>query len=424
MDHFAYHDGVLCAESVPMPVIAETYGTPVYCMARATLERHYRVLEAALKGLDCRIFFAPKANASLAVLRSLALLGSGADVVSEGECRLAMAAGIPPSRIAFSGVGKTRAELEYAVAQGVGLINVESSTELDLLDAVGRFQGKRAEAALRVNPDVDSGGESKIATGRAGDKFGVAYGDVAGLYRHGAALEGVRMIGLDMHIGSQVPSLEPFETAFERLRGLARRLAGEGLDMEVIDIGGGVGAHYEEDGKTPSPADYGALVRRVFGDFEGRIVVEPGRMIAANAGVLLARALYVKQAGSRSILVLDAGMNDLIRPSLYGAWHAIDPVKEPAPDCERSMYDVVGPVCETGDTFARDRSLPPVVAGDLVVFRGAGAYGASMASEYNSRPRVAEVMVSKDRHAMTRARPTYAEMISRERVPDWLEDCP
>ncbi len=424
MDHFAYRGGVLCAESVPLPAIAEAYGTPVYCMARATLERHYRVLDAALEGLDCQIFFAPKANASLAALRTLALLGSGADVVSEGECRLAMAAGIPPSRIAFSGVGKTRAELEYAVAQGVGLINVESAAELDLLDAVGRSQGRRAEAALRVNPDVDSGGESKIATGRAGDKFGIAFDDVAALYRHGAALEGVRMAGLDMHIGSQVPTLAPFETAFERLRGLARGLADEGLPIEVIDIGGGVGAHYAGVDETPSPAEYGALVRKVFGDFEGRLIVEPGRMIAANAGVLLSRALYVKQAGSRSILVLDAGMNDLLRPSLYGAWHAIDPVKEPAPDCVKSSYDVVGPVCETGDTFARDRSLPPVAAGDLVAFRGAGAYGATMASEYNSRPRVAEVMVSEDRHALTRARPTYAEMLARERVPSWLEESP
>lgn len=422
MDHFAFRRGVLHAESVPLTDVAEAYGTPVYCMAQATLERHYRVLSEALQGLDHLICFAPKANASLAVLRALARMGSGADVVSEGECRLAMAAGIPPGRVAFSGVGKTRAELEFAVAQGVGLVNVESADELALLDEVARGQGRRARAALRVNPDVDSGSGSRIATGRAGDKFGIALGEVADLYRLGAEMRGVSLAGLDMHIGSQVPSLEPFERAFVLLRGLARELAGRGRALEVIDIGGGVGAHYGAQAETPSPADYGALVKRVFGDFDGRIIVEPGRMIAANAGVLLARVLYLKKAGGRSVLVLDAGMNDLLRPSLYGAWHDMEPVVEPASDAAFARCDVVGPVCESGDTFARARALPPLSAGDLLAFRGAGAYGATMSSEYNGRPRVAEVLVSGGRHALTRARPTFAEMLARERVPDWLEE--
>lgn len=422
MSQFNYRDGALHAESVPLSDIAAAYGTPVYCMARAALERHYLVLEETLEGVNHRICFAPKANSSLAVLKVLSRLGSGADVVSEGECRLAMAAGIPPSRIAFSGVGKSRGELEYAVAQGVGLINVESAEELDLLDEVGRALAKRAVAALRVNPDVDSGGVSKIATGRAGDKFGIDIDEAASLYRRGASLQGVRLVGLDMHIGSQVPSLGPFEAAFRRLRDLARELVGEGLELEVIDVGGGIGAHYAEVEELPTPAKYGALVKRLFGDFEGVVIVEPGRMIAANAGVLLARVLYVKQSSARTILVLDAGMNDLIRPALYGAWHDIDPILEPDPDCEWGHYDVVGPVCETGDTFARSRRLPTLAAGDLVVFRSAGAYGSVMASEYNSRPRVAEVMVSENRHALTRASPSFSEMLARERVPDWLED--
>lgn len=420
MDHFDYRDGVLCAEAVPLALLAERYGTPFYCMSRATLEHHYRVLDGALDGLDRQICYAPKANSSLAVLRVLARLGAGADVVSEGELRLALAAGIPADCTVFSGVGKTRDELEFALRAGVGQINVESAAELEVLAGVAAATGHTAPVAIRVNPDVDAGSHDKISTGRAGDKFGVSEAEARTLYARAARLPGVRIVGIDMHLGSQVPRLEPFAEAFGRLRQLADALRAEGVPIRTVDVGGGVGAHYGDGVAPPTPQAYGALLGAVFGDGGYRIVVEPGRMIAANAGVLVARLLYEKQAGGRRVLVVDAGMNDLLRPALYDSHHAVVPVHAPDPDQAMTPADIVGPVCETADTFARDCAMPPLQEGALVAFRTAGAYGAVMASEYNARRRVAEVMVSDTHHAVTRARGTYAEMLQREQVPEWL----
>ena len=420
MDHFGYRDGVLHAEEVPVAELVGAYGTPLHCVSRATLEHHYRVLERALDGLDRQICYAPKANGSLAVLRVLARLGAGADVVSEGEFRLALAAGIPAAAVVFSGVGKTRAEMDFALRNGIGLINVESAAELEVLDAAARAAGCRAPVAFRINPDVETGGHGKLSTGRAGDKFGVPLEAAPELYARAAALEGIEVTGVDMHIGSQLPSLAPFEIAFGRLRELADSLRAAGHRIDRVDLGGGIGAWYGDGIEPPLPEAYGELVRRIFGDADYRIILEPGRMIAANAGILIARALYEKEAGGHRMLVVDAGMNDLMRPALYGAYHEVVPVREAGPEAVPTPCDVVGPVCEPGDTFARGHLLPPVAAEELVVFRSAGAYGAAMASEYNARPRVAEAMVSGWEHALTRARGSYAEMLRRERVPGWL----
>ncbi len=421
MDAFAYRDGILHAEGVSAAALAEAFGTPLYCMSEAALKRHYLLLSEALRGLDFEICFAPKANSSLAVLRVLARLGAGVDAVSEGEIRLALAAGIPAGRIVFEGPGKTKDELEFALASGIGQFNAESEAELRALDAIARQLGLRAPVALRVNPDVEAGAHGKISTGRAGDKFGIPIGAAPGVYARGATMEGLRMVGVAMHIGSQLPRLEPFEAAFRRLAALAGALRGAGLSVDRIDLGGGIGVPYGDGAVPPSPGEYGVLVRSVFARFGARIVAQPGRLIAANAGILLARVLWEKDAGGRRIVVLDAAMNDLLRPALYDAYHPIVPVREPPDGVAESDADVVGPICETGDTFARTRRLPVLAEGDLVAFLGAGAYAASMASEYNSRPRVAEALVSGDRFALTRARTSYAEMLARERVPGWLE---
>ena len=421
MDHFNYREGELYAEDVALADLAEIYGTPFYCVSQATLEHHYRVLDHTLMDCEHQICYAPKANASLAVLEVLARLGAGADVVSEGECRLALAAGVPASVIVFSGVGKTRAEMAFVLRAGIGQINVESPAELLALDAVAQSCNTRAPIAFRVNPDVDAGSHSKISTGRAGDKFGIPFADARALYAQAEALPGIRVVGVDMHIGSQLPALAPFEKAFWKLRKLADQLRGEGHEISTVDIGGGVGACYGDGVTPPTPEQYGALVGEVFGDAGYRIVLEPGRMIAANAGVLVARVLYLKQSQGQKIVVVDAGMNDLMRPSLYDAYHEIVPLREVSAGQQAEACDVVGPVCETSDTFAKNRMLAPVQEGDCLVMRSVGAYGASMASEYNARLRIAETMVSGDRHALTRARGTYSEMLARERRPAWLE---
>ncbi len=421
MEAFACRDGVLHAEDVSTEDLAASFGTPLYCMSEAVVRCRYRLLSGALHGLDHEICFAPKANPSLAVLRVLARLGAGADVVSEGELRFALTAGIPPERIVFEGPGKSVGELEFAVSAGIGQINVESAEELFALDSVARRAGRRVPAALRVNPDVDAGAHGKITTGRAGDKFGIPVEAVPRLYAQASDLGGLRMVGVAMHIGSQLPRLAPFETAFRRLAELVASLRASGCTVERVDIGGGVGIAYGDGTVPPSPEEYGALVRSTFAGCGARIVAEPGRLIAAEAGVLLARVLWSKESGGRRIAVVDAGMNDLIRPALYGAYHRIVPVRTSNRVGPAIETDVVGPICESGDTFARARPLPPLERGDLIAFLGAGAYSASMASEYNLRPRAAEVMVSGDRVALTRARPTYAEMLARERVPDWLE---
>lgn len=420
MNHFAYRKGVLHAEEVPLPRIAQSVGTPFYCYATATLERHYRVLAEALAGLDARICYAVKANGNLAVIRTLAALGAGADVVSEGELRRALAAGVPPDRIVFSGVGKTEAELAFAVRCGIMQINVESVPELHMLDAAGRAAGRAIPFALRVNPDIDANTHHKITTGRSENKFGVEWTRAHQVLRAAQGMKGVEFAGLAVHIGSQLVELDPFRAAFTRLRDLVVMLRADGIPVRRLDLGGGLGVPYA--GETPpSPAAYGAVVREVLGNLGCTLVFEPGRLLVANAGLLVSRVILVKQGAVRTFVVCDAAMNDLIRPAMYDAHHDILPVAEPAPDAPRAPADVVGPVCETGDTFARQRMLPAVAAGDLIAFATAGAYGAAMASMYNSRLLVPEVLVKGDRFAVVRERPGYDEMLALERLPEWQE---
>jgi diaminopimelate decarboxylase len=422
MNHFELRAGELFCEDVPLATIAGAVGTPVYVYSSATLERHFTVLrdtlaEAGVK--DPLIAFAVKANSNVAVLRTLARLGCGADVVSEGEIRRALAAGVPAARIVFSGVGKTAAEIAFALDAGVAEINVESEPELRLIDQVAGRLGKRATVAIRVNPDVEAGGHAKISTGKAENKFGVSFAEAERLYAEAANMAGVRPVGVACHIGSQITDLAPMEAAFRKMRGLVERLRGEGLAVERLDLGGGLGVPYFNQAEPPGPDAYAAMIGRVTQGLDVQLAFEPGRMIAANAGVLLAQVQHVHQRPEgRRFLVLDAAMNDLMRPAMYDAYHDIRPLRpRPGP---AQAYDVVGPVCETGDTFTRDRELAPLEPGDLVAFMSAGAYGATMSSEYNSRPLVPEVLVNGDRWALVRPRPTYAEMLERERAAPWL----
>jgi len=423
MNHFELQGGELYCEGVPLAKIAAEVGTPVYVYSTATLERHYTVLRDALTGAgldDPLIAFAVKANSNVAVIRTLARLGAGADVVSEGEIRRALAAGVPPERIVFSGVGKSEGEIEFALKAGVAEVNLESEPELKLVDAVARRLGVRAEVAIRVNPDVEAGGHAKISTGKAETKFGVSLGEAVRLYANAANMAGVRPVGVACHIGSQITDLAPLEAAFRKLRALAERIRGEGLPLERLDLGGGLGVPYFNQPSPPEPAAYAAMIAQVMQGLSGvRFAFEPGRMIAANAGVLVAQVQHVHaRPEGRKFLVLDAAMNDLLRPAMYDAYHDIRPVKPR--DGQAELYDVVGPVCETGDTFTRDRALAPTAAGDLVAFMTAGAYGAAMSSEYNSRLLAPEVLVSGDRYAVVRPRPTYDDMLSRERNAPWL----
>ncbi len=422
MDHFLYRNGALHAEDVAIADIAAEVGTPFYCYSIATLQRHYNLFEEALAGLNCLICYAVKANSNLAVLKVLADLGSGADVVSEGEFRRALAAGIPGERVIFSGVGKTRQELVFALENSVRQINVESEPELELLNEVALEMGLIAPISVRVNPDVDAKTHEKISTGKAENKFGIAYEDAPRLYRKASKMMGIQVLGVDMHIGSQLTDLEPYEQAYTLMRDLIERLEADGIPIPRIDLGGGLGVPYTSDNQPPPlPFDYGALVRRVFAGMEDReFEIEPGRLIAANAGVLVASVVYIKENAGRRFLILDAAMNDLVRPALYDAWHDIKPVIEAPASVESVRYDVVGPICESGDTFAKQRDMPEIAQNDLVVFRSAGAYGAVMASEYNTRPPAPEVIVSKDRFAIARPRLTYDDILSKDRIPDWL----
>jgi len=424
LNHFEYRDGELLCEGVPLSAIAEAVGTPVYVYSSATLERHYTVLRNALRGAgksEALIAFAVKANSNLSVLKTLFDLGAGADTVSEGEIRRALAAGCPPERIVFSGVGKAAHELAYAVDTGVAEINVESEPELDLLSKIAAEKGVRQAIAIRINPDVAAGGHAKISTGQADSKFGVSMAEAERLYAKASNMAGVRPVGVACHIGSQITDLGPMQAAFGKMRALVERLRAEGLSVERLDLGGGLGAPYFNQPDPPSPEAYGAMVAEAARGLDVQLAFEPGRVIAANAGVLLSRVIHVhERAEGRRFLVLDAAMNDLVRPAMYDAFHHIRPVREPAPGAEPVAYDVVGPVCETGDTFARDRALPPLAADDLVAFLSAGAYGAVMASEYNTRPLVPEVMVKGDKWSVVRPRPTYDEMLAREPLADWL----
>ncbi|GAB4389859.1 diaminopimelate decarboxylase [Albidovulum sp.] len=421
MDHFLYRDGELHAEDVPVAEIAAAVGTPFYLYSTATLTRHYRLFEEALAPLPHLICYAMKSCGNLSVLRTLAALGAGADVVSVGEYLKARAAGIAGERIVFSGVGKTREEMRLALEGGIRQFNVESEPELAALNEVALALGRRAPVAIRVNPDVDARTHEKIATGRKENKFGIPLSRARAVFAEAAALDGIEVVGVDVHIGSQLVDLAPFEEAYGKVADLTRQLRADGHDIRRLDLGGGLGIPYERSNAVPPlPTDYGAVIRRTVGDLGCEIEIEPGRLISGNAGILVSRVIYVKSGEERDFLILDAAMNDLVRPSMYGAHHDIVPVREPAPGTEAHPYDVVGPVCETGDTFARQRPLPPLAAGDLVAFRSAGAYGAVMASEYNMRPLVPEVMVNGDQFAVIRARPSYDEMIKRDSMAPWL----
>ena len=425
MDHFDYRDGELWCEGVALSTIAKAVGTPVYVYSSATLERHFNVFQDAFKGLgvgEPLVAYAVKANSNLSVLSTLAAQGAGADTVSEGEVRRALAAGIPPSRIVFSGVGKTAAELAFAVQTGVCEINVESEPELDLLAEVAARLGKRQAIAIRVNPDVSAGGHAKIATGKSENKFGVSFAEALRLYAKAESLPSIHAAGVACHIGSQITDLTPMREAFAKMRGLVENLRQHGHKVERLDLGGGLGVPYFNQPTPPAPDAFAAMVAEVTQGLNVQLAFEPGRMIAANAGVLISEVIHVhERPEGRRFLVLDAGMNDLIRPAMYDAYHAISPLKEPAGDAGLVTYDVVGPVCETGDTFTRDRDLPPLGAGDLVAFLSAGAYGAAMSSEYNSRPLVPEVLVKGDHYAVIRPRPTYEEMLAREPMAPWLK---
>ena len=425
MHHFHDRPGSagpeLWCEDVPLPRIADAVGTPVYVYSSATLAHHYTVFVQAFAPREVSVAYAVKANSSLAVLATLARLGAGADTVSEGEIRRALAAGVPASRIVFSGVGKTDAELAFALDVGVSEINIESEPELHRLAALAAAKGRRPTVALRVNPDVGAGGHAKITTGADDNKFGISFGEAERLYAQACARPEFDVAGLACHIGSQIADLTPLCAAFTAMGGLVERLRAAGLPVRRLDLGGGLGVPYGDDPAPPSPADYADAVLETVGNLDIELAFEPGRLIAANAGVLLTRAIQAHARPSgRRFLVLDAAMNDLLRPAMYDAFHAIRPVCAPAPGAAELPYDVVGPVCETADTFARDRLLPELKTGDLVALMTAGAYGASMSSEYNSRPLAPEVLVRGAEFAVTRPRPSYEEMLGRERMAPWL----
>ena len=421
MDHFLYRNGQLHAENVSLAEIAASVGTPFYCYSTATLTRHYRLFTEALSPLPHLVCFAIKSLSNIAVLKTLGDLGAGMDVVSGGEYLRAKAAGVPGDRIVFSGVGKTREEMHMALTGGIRQFNVESEPELRALSEVAHSLGMTAPITIRVNPDVDARTHEKIATGKSDNKFGIPISRASDVYAEAAKLPGLKVIGIDVHIGSQLTELEPFEQAYLKVADLTLRLRSEGHTITRLDLGGGLGIPYERSNEAPPlPADYAALIKRTVGHLGCEIEIEPGRLISGNAGVLVSRVIYVKHGEGRDFLILDAAMNDLVRPSMYGAHHDIDPLVQAAPGSEHHPYDVVGPVCETGDTFAKARNLAPLAPGDLVAFRSAGAYGAVMASEYNSRPLIPEVLVKGDQFAVIRARPTYDEMLKRDTIPAWL----
>jgi len=421
LDYFLYHNGQLHAEDVALSTIAESVGTPFYCYSAATLTRHYTLFKEALDPLPNLICYAVKSNSNLAVLKLLGDLGAGMDVVSIGEYYRAKAAGVPGERIVFSGVGKSRDEMRTALAGGIRQFNVESDPELEALSQVATSMGLIAPVTLRVNPDVDAKTHEKISTGRKEDKFGVPISRAREIYARAAQLPGLKVIGVDMHIGSQLTDLAPFEAAYVKMAALVRELRADGHVIERLDLGGGLGIPYTRANDAPPlPLDYGAMVKRVLGDLDCEIEIEPGRLISGNAGVLVAEVIYRKQAEEREFLIVDAAMNDLVRPAMYGAHHDIEPLIEAPAGAPLMPVDIVGPICESGDTFAKQRALPFVAAGERIAFRSAGAYGAVMSSEYNSRPLVPEVLVAGDHFAVIRPRPSYEEMLARDSIPDWL----
>ena len=421
MNHFEYRDGVLHAEDVPVPDIAAAVGTPFYCYSTATLTRHYRVFSQAFSGLDALICYAMKANSNQAVIRTLAKLGAGADVVSEGELRRALAAGIPAGKILFSGVGKTAAEMDFALSAGIHCFNVESLPELELLSQRAVATGFTAPVSLRINPDVDAKTHRKISTGKAENKFGIAWKDARAAYARAANLPGLKVTGIDMHIGSQITELQPFDDAIALLVELTGTLRADGHAIAHVDVGGGLGIPYRTDNAPPPlPDAYATVVTKHLKPLGLEVIFEPGRLIAGNAGILVTQVVYLKRGDAKNFLIVDAAMNDLIRPTLYDAFHEIRPVVEQPADAPRIAVDVVGPVCETGDYLGHDRDMPALASGDLVYVGTAGAYGATQSSTYNTRLLVPEVLVNGDRFHVVRPRPGYDDLIGMDSLPDWL----
>jgi len=420
MNDFAYRDGILHVEDVSLATIAERVGTPAYVYSATTLEHRFKAFAAAFGGMPATICYAVKANSNQAVIATFARLGAGADVVSEGELRRALAAGVPADRIVFAGVGKTAREMAAALDAGILQFNVESEPELRLLSELAAGRGVRAPVALRINPDVDARTHAKITTGKTENKFGIEIARALDVARLAASLPGIALQGLAVHIGSQLTSVEPYRAAFARLAELARTLRAHGLPVRRLDFGGGLGVVYKDE-TPPDLGAYAQAVRDAVGGLDVDIVLEPGRYLVADAGVLLARVVYVKDGVSKRFVIVDAGMNDLIRPTLYEAWMSIRPVVAPAPDAPLAPVDVVGPICETGDYLALGRALPPLAAGDLIVVGSAGAYGAVMSSAYNTRPLVPEILVKGDQIATIRPRQTIEALIAADRLPPWLE---
>jgi diaminopimelate decarboxylase len=421
MHHFAYRDGILHAEAVNLAALADKVGTPFYCYSTATLERHYKVFAGAFADVPSLVCYAMKANSNQAVLKTLAKLGCGADVVSGGELKRALAAGIPSGKIMFSGIGKSAQELALAIDENILCINVESEPELDLLSAVAAAKGRAAPVSIRVNPDVDARTHAKIATGKAENKFGIPLSRAREIYAHAAKLPGIKVTGVDMHIGSQITELDPFGNAFTLLAEFVRELRADGHTISHVDLGGGLGIPYRDDNQPPpDPAAYAEVVKRATRDLDCTLIFEPGRLIVGNAGVLVTRVQYVKRGEAKTFVVVDAGMNDLIRPTLYEAHHEIWPVKEASAAAKRQVADVVGPVCESGDFLALQRDMPTAKSGDLLAVMSAGAYGAVQAGTYNTRPLVPEVLVRGQEWALIRPRLEADALIALDRLPAWL----
>lgn len=420
MHHFAYRNGVLHCEDVSLEAVARELGTPAYVYSDATLRRHYQVLTEAFTGRDVLIAYAVKANSNIGVLATLAAVGAGADTVSGGEMLRAIEAGIPADRIVFSGVAKTEAEMRLGLDLGIYQFNIESMPELHRLSRIAQEMGKRAPIAFRVNPHVEAGGHAHISTGTPETKFGIAWHEADAFYDEASRLPNIDPVGVAVHIGSQIMRIEPLREAWEKVVTLARRLRDRGFAISRVDFGGGLGVPYKDGEDPDSPTLYARQAREVLGNLDVRLMLEPGRLIAGNAGVLISKVEYIKERDGRTFVILDAGMNDLMRPALYNAHHDVLPLRTPEIGSTRRAVDIVGPICESTDRFAKDRPMPPLKEGDLVAFMTAGAYGATLSSQYNSRPLVAEALVRGDACVVVRRRPTFEEMIALERAPDWI----